>query len=80
MSQDYKEKSGKKNNQMVKISIVSLLVVCLLVIEMYEIINAPVNFVVLGTLGAFLLVSVFVEMLLIGKLTEKREQEQKEAC
>jgi len=79
MSQDYKEKEEKKNGHMMKISLVSLLIVLLAVIEMYEIINDPANMIVIGALGAFLLVSVYVEMLFIGKLIEKRAKEQEEA-
>ena len=55
MSQDYKEKEEKKNGHMMKISLVSLLIVLLAVIEMYEIINDPANMIVIGALGAFLL-------------------------
>ena len=79
MTQDNKEKAGKKNSQMMKISFVSLLVVLLFMIEMYEIINDPANMVVIGSLGAFLLVSVYVEMLFISKLVQSRAQEQEEA-
>ncbi|KAI4451064.1 hypothetical protein C823_005612 [Eubacterium plexicaudatum ASF492] len=79
MSQDFKEKAEKKSGQMIKISFVSLLIVLLFVIEMYEIINDPANMIVIGSLGAFLLVSVLVEMLLIGKLIEKRAKDQEEA-
>ena len=79
MTQDNKEKAGKKNSQMMKISFVSLLVVLLFMIEMYEIINDPANMVVIGSLGVFLLVSVYVEMLFISKLVQSRAQEQEEA-
>ena len=79
MTQDNKEKAGKKNSQMMKISFVSLLVVLLFMIEMYEIINDTANMVVIGSLGAFLLVSVYVEMLFISKLVQSRAQEQEEA-
>ncbi len=79
MTQDNKEKAGKKNSQMMKISFVSLLVVLLFMIEMYEIINDPANMVVIGSLGAFLLVSVYVEMLFISKLVQSRAKEQEEA-
>ncbi len=79
MTQDNKEKAGKKNSQMMKISFVSLLVVLLFMIEMYEIINDPANMVVIGSLGAFLLVSVYVEMLFISKLVLSRAKEQEEA-
>lgn len=79
MSQDFKEKAEKKSGQMIKISFVSLLIVLLFVIEMYEIINDPANMIVIGSLGAFLLVSVLAEMLFIGKLIEKRAKDQEEA-
>lgn len=79
MSQDNKEKVEKTKSQMVKISLVSLLIVLLFIIEMYEIINDPANLIVIGTLGAFLLVAVYVEMLFIGKLIEKKVQDQEEA-
>ena len=79
MSQEYKEKTKKQNGQMIKISLVSLLIMLLFVIEMYEIINDPANMIVIGTLGVFLLVSVYVEMLFIGKLIEKRAKDQEEA-
>lgn len=79
MTQDSKEKAGKRNGQMMKISFISLLVVLLFMIEMYEIINDPANMVVIGSLGAFLLVSVYVEMLFISKYVQSRAQEQEEA-
>ncbi len=79
MSQEYKEKTKKQNGQMIKISLVSLLIMLLFVIEMYEIINDPANMIVIGTLGVFLLVSVYVEMLFIGKLIEQRAKDQEEA-
>ena len=79
MSQENKEKMRTKNSQMMKITLVSLLAVSLFLIEIYEIINDPANMIVIGALGAFLLVSVYVEMLFIGKLIEKRAKEQEEA-
>lgn len=79
MSQDNKEKVEKTKGQIMKISLVSLLIVLLFMIEMYEIINDPANLIVIGTLGAFLLVAVYVEMLFIGKLIEKKVQDQEEA-
>lgn len=79
MSQDNKEKVEKTKSQMMKISLISLLIVLLFMIEMYEIINDPANMIVIGSLGVFLLVAVYVEMLFIGKLTEKKVQDQEEA-
>ncbi len=79
MPQDNKEIAEKRNGQVVKISIVSLLAAALFMIELYEIITDPANMVVIGALGAFLLVSVFVDVLFIGKLIEQRAKEQEEA-
>lgn len=79
MSQDNKEKVEKTKSQMMKISLISLLIVLLFMIEMYEIINDPANMIVIGALGAFLLVAVYAEMLFIGKLTENKVQDQEEA-
>ena len=79
MPQDNKEIAEKRNGQVIKISIVSLLAAALFMIELYEIITDPANMVVIGALGAFLLVSVFVDVLFIGKLIEQRAKEQEEA-
>jgi len=79
MSQDNKDNVEKLKSQMMKISLVSLLIVLLFMIEMYEIINDPANMIVIGALGVFLLVAIYVEMLFIGKLTEKKIQVQEEA-
>lgn len=79
MSQDNKERTGMKNNQMMKISIVSVLSAALFVIEIYEMINDPGNLIAIGALGVFLLGSIFTDFLLIGKLIEQKAQEQQEA-
>ncbi len=79
MSQDNKERTEKKNNHITKISIVSVLAAALFVIEIYEIINDPGNLIAIGALGVFLLGSVFTGVLMIGRLMEKKAQEQQEA-
>ena len=79
MSQDNKERTEKKNNHITKISIVSVLAAALFVIEIYEIINDPGNLVAIGALGVFLLGSVLTGVLMIGRLMEKKAQEQQEA-
>ena len=79
MSQENKEKMRTKNSQMMKITLVSLLAVSLFLIEIYEIINDPVNMVVIGSLGVFLLASVCAEMLLIRKQMEENAKGQDEA-
>ncbi len=78
MSQDNKERTEKKNNHITKISIVSVLAAALFVIEIYEIINDPGNLVAIGALGVFLLGSVLTGVLMIGRLMEKKAQEQQE--
>lgn len=79
MSQDNKERTEKKNNHITKISIVSVLAAALFMIEIYEIINDPGNLVAIGALGVFLLGSVLTGVLMIGRLMEKKAQEQQEA-
>ena len=73
------QKKEKKDSQMTIISIVSLAIVLAFIIEIYEIINDPQNLVVIGALGAFILVAVYTETMLIHKLNIKKKKEQDEA-
>ncbi len=73
------QKKEKKDSQMTIISIVSLAIALAFIIEIYEIINDPQNLVVIGALGAFILVAVYTETMLIHKLNIKKKKEQDEA-
>ena len=73
------QKKEKKDNQMTIISIVSLTIVLAFITEIYEIINDPQNLVVIGSLGAFILVAVYAETMLIHRLNVKKKKEQDEA-
>ena len=79
MSQDNKERTEKKNSQMTNIAIVSVLSAALFVIEIYEMINDPDNFIAIGALGVFLLGSIFTDLLLVSRLIDKKAQQQQEA-
>ncbi len=78
MSQDNRE-TAKKDGNMLTISIISLLVVLLFIIEVYEIINDPANLIAIGALGVFILSAVYAQMHLIGRMMKKRQAEQEEA-
>ncbi len=71
--------AGKRDNQMMIISIISLFIVSLFLVEVYEIINDPQNLIAIGIIGAAILASVYVETVFIRRVSEKREREQEEA-
>ncbi len=79
MSQENKEKKFKDNGLMMKIAVTSLLTALLMMIEIYEIINDSANLIAIGSLGVFILVSVFSTALLIGRLNELKAKQQEEA-
>ena len=79
MSQENKEKKFKDNGLMMKIAFTSLLTALLMMIEIYEIINDSANLIAIGSLGVFILVSVFSTALLIGRLNELKAKQQEEA-
>ncbi len=79
MSQENKEKKFKDNGLMMKIAFTSLLTALLMMIEIYEIINDSANLIAIGSLGVFILVSVFTTALLIGRLNELKAKQQEEA-
>lgn len=80
MSQEQKnEKSKSKNSHIMIISLLSLVIVALFMIEIYEIINDPANLTAIGTIGAFTLVAVFAESLLIGRISMNRSKDQENA-
>ncbi len=64
---------------MTKISLLSLLVVALFMIEIYEIINDPANYIAIGVIGAFTLAAVYVESILIKRLSIEKSKEQEDS-
>ncbi len=73
------EKSKSKNSHIMIISLLSLVIVALFMIEIYEIINDPANLTAIGTIGAFTLAAVFVESLLIGRMSMHQSKNQENA-
>ena len=75
----HENKEEKRNNHMMKISFVSVLLALLCLIEMYEIINDPTNLIAIGALGVFILVAVYADIFFIGKMNEAKAKVQEEA-
>lgn len=73
------DKSKSKNSHIMIISLLSLVIVALFMIEIYEIINDPANLTAIGTIGAFTLAAVFVESLLIGRMSMHQSKNQENA-
>lgn len=77
--EDKKSNTKEKDGLMTKISLVSLLIVLLFIIEIYEIINDAGNLIAIGMIGVFILAAVYVETALIHGMMQKKAEEQEEA-